>query len=128
MSLHPINLILRFQLEIAALVAVGYWGFATHTGLGRVLFGILLPAAIAVAWAVLAVPGDRARSGLAPLPVPGALRLLLELAFFAFAAWALYDAGRPLLATILAGVTLVHYALSYDRVAWLMRHTRTTGA
>ena len=33
MSAHPINLALRFILELAALYALGYWGWTQHDGL-----------------------------------------------------------------------------------------------
>jgi hypothetical protein len=121
MAFHPLNLALRFLLEMAALVAIGYWGFSQHTGICRFLLGIGLPVIAAAAWANFAVPGDRSRSGRAPVSVPGAVRLILELSLFGLAAWALYAAGSSLAALILAGVTVVHYALSYDRVAWLIR-------
>jgi hypothetical protein len=75
----------------------------------------------AVLWGVFAVPGDRSRSGDAPVPVPGILRLLLELLLFGFAAWCLYDAGLVLLANIFGIVVLVHYIISYDRIIWLLR-------
>ncbi len=120
MALHPLNMAVRFLLEIAALVAVGYWGYREHTGILRFLLGIGLPLLAATAWGILAVPGDRSRSGGAPVPVPGSVRLILELALFGLAAWALYDAGNPVLALVLASVSVVHYAVAYDRVAWLL--------
>jgi hypothetical protein len=107
------------------LVAIGQWGFSQHSGIWRFLLGIGLSVIAAAAWATFAVPGDRSRSGRAPVPIPGVLRLLLELSLFGFAVWALYDAGSQLLALIMAGLTLVHYALSYDRVAWLIRSSGT---
>jgi hypothetical protein len=58
--------------------------------------------------------------------VPGIVRLLLELAFFGLVTWALYDAGRPALGLILAGVTLARYLVSYDRVAWLISKGKGT--
>ena len=116
-----LNLAVRFLLEIAALLALGYWGFSQHSGIWRFLLGIGLPIVAAVLWATFAVPGDSSRSGQAPVPVPGVLRLAFELALFGFAAWALYDAGSTSLALIMTGVTVVHYALSYDRIAWLLR-------
>jgi hypothetical protein len=122
MSLHPLNLAVRFVLEIAALVAIGYWSFHEHTGILQFVLGLGLPLLAAAAWGIFAVPGDRTRSGDAPVPVPGALRLLLELALFALASWALYDAGNTVLALILAGITAVHYALSYDRIGRLLRY------
>ncbi len=124
MGSHPLNLVLRFLLEIAALVAIGYWGFSQQTGLLRFLLGIGLPVIAAAIWATFAVPDDPSRSGRAPVPVPGVLRLVLELALFVSAVWALVDAGSPTLALIMASITVVHYALSYDRVAWLIRQPR----
>jgi hypothetical protein len=121
MASHPLNLAVRFLLEIAALVALGYWGFGQHTGIWRVVLGIGLPVIAAAAWGILAVPGDRSRSGNALVPVPGWVRLVLELALFVLAAWAMYDAGSPALAWILAGIATIHYAVSYDRIAWLLR-------
>ena len=121
MGSHPLNLAIRFLLEIAALVAIGYWGFSQHTGIWRFVIGLGGPLLAAVLWGTFAVPDDPSRSGRAPVAVPGVLRLVLELALFGFAAWALYDAGSPLLALILAILTVTHYALSYDRVAWLIR-------
>ncbi len=121
MGSHPLNLAVRFILEIAALVAIGYWGWTQHDGFVRYLLAIGGPILAAILWGTFAVPDDPSRSGKAPVPVPGIVRLALELALFAFAAWALYDAGNSLLALILAAVVVVHYALSYDRIAWLLR-------
>ena len=125
MGSHPLNLAIRSLIEIGALVAIGYWGFSEHTGLWRFLLGIGLPIIAAIAWGTFAVPGDPSRSGKAPVPVPGGLRLVLELSLFGLAAWALHSADRPLLALILAGLTVAHYAISYDRAAWLLRQKGT---
>jgi hypothetical protein len=125
MGSHPLNLALRFVLEMAALVAIGYWGFDQHSGIWRFVIGIGGPVLAAVLWGTFAVPGDRSRSGNAPVLVPGVLRLALELCLFAFAAWTLYDAGSTLLAGLLAGIPIIHYVLSYDRIAWLLRNKGT---
>jgi hypothetical protein len=121
MGSHPINLALRFLLEIAALVAIGYWGWSQNDGLLRFVLVIGAPLIAAILWGTFAVPDDPSRSGKAPVPVPGIVRLVLELAIFAFAAWALYDTGNVVLSLILATVVVIHYALSYDRIAWLLR-------
>ena len=121
MSQNPINLAVRFILELAALAALAYWGWTQHTGVLRYLLTVGLPVLGAVLWGVFAVPGDRSRSGDAPVPVPGILRLLLELLLFGFAAWCLYNAGLVLLANIFGIVVLVHYIISYDRIIWLLR-------
>lgn len=121
MGSHPINLAIRFLLELAAMIAIGYWGWTQHEGFLKYLLAIGGPILAAVLWSTFAVPDDPSRSGKAPVPVPGIARLALELALFAFAAWALYDAGNSLLALIVAAIVVIHYAISYDRIAWLLR-------
>ena len=121
MGSHPANLAFRFLLELCALAATGYWGWRTGVGAWRFALALGVPLLLAVAWGVFAVPGDPSRSGDAPVPVPGIARLVLELAILGFAAWALYAAGQPVLGLVLAIGVVAHYALSYDRVAWLLR-------
>jgi hypothetical protein len=121
MSSNPINLALRFLLELASITAMAFWGFAHGNGLARLVFAAAVPLAAAMIWGVFAVPGDPSRSGSAPVPVPGMLRLGLEICFFAFAVWCLFDLNRPTLVVLLGSVTAVHYAISYDRIGWLVR-------
>ena len=121
MGQHPLNLALRFVLEVIALIAVGYWGWTYATGALRYVLAIGGPLLAAVLWATFRVPGDASASGEAPVPVPGWARLLLELALFGFATWGLYTSGATQAALIFGGVVVAHYAISYDRVAWLLR-------
>lgn len=121
MSQNPINLAVRFLLELAALASLAYWGWTQADGGWRYLLAIGLPLLAAVLWGTLAVPGDPSRSGGAPVPVPGYVRLILELGLFAFATWALYGAGQATLSLILAGIVIAHYGASYDRIAWLLK-------
>jgi hypothetical protein len=55
------------------------------------------------------------------VPVPGAVRLALELAIFGFATWALYSNSHMLLSLIYGAVVVIHYLISYDRVLWLVQ-------
>ncbi len=80
-----------------------------------------LPLLVAILWGTFSVPDDPSRSGGAPVPVPGALRLALELAIFGFATWGLYSTRAVSWSLILGGLVALHYALSYDRIAWLIR-------
>jgi hypothetical protein len=121
MGSHPLNLALRFALELTALGGMGMWASRSVQGGARYLLALLVPLAAACVWGVFAVPGDPSRSGRAPVPVPGAVRLCLELAFFTFGAWTLSRTGRPAWGLSLAAVTVLHYALSYDRVRWLLQ-------
>ena len=82
---HPANLVFRFVLEIAALVALGIGTFNLASGVLAWFLALLVPFLGAVVWGVFAVPGDESRSGQAPVPVPGAVRLIIELAFFGLA-------------------------------------------
>jgi hypothetical protein len=121
MGSHPINLALRFILEIAALFALGYWGWTQHDGIWRFVWGLGLVLIAAVVWGTFAVPEDPSRSGKAPVPVPGAVRLVIELVFFAAGTWAFIAADLPLWGFALGILTVIHYALSYDRIIWLLK-------
>ena len=121
MGSNPINLAFRLLLEIAAYVSMAYWGWTQHDGWQRYAWAIGLPLVWAVLWGTFNVPDDPSRSGKAPVRVPGIVRLLLELAFFATGVWALYTAGGTLWGLIFAALIVIHYALSYDRIAWLLK-------
>jgi len=122
MGSHPLNLTLRFLLELAALGSFGYWGWTQHDGPARWLWAIGIPLVAAVLWGSFAVPNDPSRSGQAPVPIPGILRLLLELSIFAIATIALVASQRVSAGWVLAATTLFHYALSYDRILWLLKN------
>ena len=117
MANHPINLALRFFLELFALFSLGYWGWTQHTGLSRFLWGIGLPVVAAVLWGVFRVP---AHPGPAPVIVPGIVRLLIEAAVFGGAVWALYAAGRSTWGLVFGILVLLHYIASYDYVRDLL--------
>lgn len=120
MSSHPINLALRFLLEMAASLAIGYWGWHRASGVLRYLPALALPLAAAAVWGTFRVPGDASASGDAPVPVPGPVRLVLELALFGFAVWGLLSEGAGVPGAILGVLVLLHYLVSHDRVRWLL--------
>ena len=117
MSQHPINLAVHFLLELAALIILGLWGWRASGGWIRFLLALGIPTVAAVLWATLRVPND---PGKAPVPVPGILRLALELTYFSFATWALYDLGAITLSWIFGVVVVLHYVSGYDRIQWLL--------
>lgn len=116
-----IHLAFRGVLEIAAVVALAYWGLQTGPGIWGGVMAIVVPGAAMALWGIFAVPGDRSRSGRAPVAVPGWVRLLLELALFGSAAFALYSTGAEMLALLLAGAVVVHYLTYWRRNLWLLR-------
>ena len=120
-SYHPANLALRFVLELtvlASLAHVGWTGFQETWP--SIAAACLLPALAMTVWAVFAVPGDRSRSGRAPVAISGRLRLSLESMFFAVGALGLWMAGLKVLSVSFTAVVLVHYGLSGARVKWLL--------
>jgi hypothetical protein len=120
MSQNPINLAVRFILEIIALVTLGAWARTQFPGTLGIVLMVLVPLTAAVLWGTFNVEGDPSRSGKAPVPVPGIVRLLLELAILGSATWALFNLNLTY-GWVFGLVTLVHYILSYDRISWLLQ-------
>jgi hypothetical protein len=117
---HPVNLAVRFVLEIAAFAAYVVWGHLTVDGPWGWLLGTGVGVIAGALWGTFAVPDDPSRSGRAPVPVPGWARLALEGAFFGGAVWGLATVGLPTWAIALGAAAVAHYALSWDRIGWLV--------
>ena len=121
MGSNPINLAVRFILEVAGLLALGRWGWLQGEGFMRFVLALGIPILAAVLWGTFAVPDDPSRSGKAPVRVPGLVRLLLELGFFAASTWTLFAVGASTMGWIFGVAVLIHYVISYDRILWLIR-------
>jgi hypothetical protein len=116
----PLQLALRFVLELAAFASLGLFGRSLDAGPLGWLWAVLFPLVAAVMWGTFAVKGDPSRSGKAPLAVRGALRLTLELFVFLGGAAALAATGRYTVAAVFAGLVAVHPALTVPRLRWLL--------
>lgn len=99
------NELLAFVLEVIAIAALAWWGFASFDGLVRVLAGIGAPLAAVVLWGLFAAPRARFRPGLAVVLVVKAL-------VYGSAAVALYDLGHPALGILFAVVAVLNTALA----------------
>lgn len=119
MANHPLNLGIRFLLELSALAIAGIWGWQRGDGWTQPALAIGIPLLIALLWGTFRVPDD---PGKAPVAIPGALRLVLECAVFGFAVWAVFDLGAVVPSYLLGILILLHYLVSYERVLWLIRH------
>lgn len=97
---------------------MAYWGWSQHQGLGRFVWGAGLPLLAMAVWGVFRVPND---PGSAPVAVPGAIRLAIELLVFGLGVALLIAVGKPTLGIAFATVLVAHYAVSYDRIVWLLR-------
>ena len=91
----------RFLLELAALVALGFWGVQTGTSLpAQVALGLAAPLFAAGVWGTFVAPKARYR-------LPGPARLGLELLVFGATALALVDVGLFTAAGVVAGFAVV---------------------
>lgn len=114
------NLALRFLLELAALAGLATYAWGLTSGLLRFVVAIAVVTGAAAIWTIFAVPGDPSRSGHAPVPVRGIVRLGLELVVLFGGALAFYAAGLSSAGVALALLVAIHYALSTDRLVWLL--------
>lgn len=112
-ALYAINLGLRFVLELAALGAMGYWGFTGFDDWpAKLLLGIGLPLAMAAAWGIFRVPGD----GGPPIVVTAPqVRLALEAVFFALAITLLHRASQHSLSYLFLALVVINYGIDHER-------------
>jgi hypothetical protein len=114
MNANNAGLGLHFLLEIGAMAALVHWGFNASPNMAvKLLLGLGVPLAAAVVWGVFRVPND---PGPAPVAVPGALRLLIEILILGGAAAALYASGSQTLGLAFAAAIVIDYYLMHDRI------------
>ena len=119
--MQPLNLLLRFCLELAALG--GFFALSLRVVPGGWRWPVAVAAVVLAGalWAIFAVPDDPSRSGAAPVAVRGWVRLVLEWAFLLAGAACLWMAGFPRAGAVMAVLVVVHYALWPERIAWLLQ-------
>lgn len=122
MGSHPINLGVRFILEIVALISVGVWGWNRTDGSLKYIFAIGLPILLGAIWGTFAVPDDPSRSGQTVIATSGVIRLIIELGIFSIATLAIYNQGQQKFSYVFATIVILHYLISYDRVLWLLEN------
>jgi hypothetical protein len=116
MNKNPINLAVRFLLEIVMLAVLSLWGWHLFIGWPKYLAAVVFPTIAAILWGVFRIPND---PNPAPVEIPGLMRLFLELMLFGLGVYGLYFMGYKMLSSALAIVTVLHYLVSYDRT-WVM--------
>jgi hypothetical protein len=119
-ELSPLQAGLRFLIEIAAIVCWGIVGWQVTDGVVRWLLVIALPLAAAIMWGTLRAPGDHSANGQAPIPVPGIVRLAIELDLLLGAAIVTAIVWRPWVGIVLGAVVVVHYLATLPRIRWLL--------
>ncbi|MCP6682615.1 YrdB family protein [Bacillus nakamurai] len=119
-KLNQINLLLRFSLEVAALIVIGLFAWTHFNGYFRYVLTLVLPIAVMVIWTVFAVPDDPSRSGQTVIAVNGMTRLIIELLIFAVAVVALYFSHLKTASIIFFCLIMLHCIASVDRIKWLL--------
>lgn len=118
--MNQINLLLRFSLEVAALIVLGLFAWTHFNGYIRFVLTLVLPIAVMVIWSVFAVPDDPSRSGQTVIAVNGMTRLIIELLIFAAAVAALYFSHLKTASFIFFCLIMLHYIASHERIKWLL--------
>ena len=124
MNTNPLNLGLRFLLEIVMLISLVCWGLHLTGTWIRYVLAILMPVIAATLWGVFRIPNDPKP---ARVETPGIVRLLLELLLFSVAACGLYYSGYKKPSFIMAAVVAIHYLISYDRTWAMLRNKPYNG-
>jgi hypothetical protein len=116
------QLAIRFGLEVGSLVAIGRYAGGFFPGAWSYAASWGFPVSVALVWGTFAVKGDPSRSGNAPIPIPGMLRLTLETAVFLGGAAALAARNNWVAFAIFLTAFVVHHAMTTARLAWLLRN------
>jgi hypothetical protein len=117
------NLLLRFCLELAALAGIGMTAFQAGEGIMGYAYATAAVLLAAAAWGVFNVPDDPSRSGKAPVRVSGPVRLGIEVAILLGGSLAFHFAGHSWIALTHAALIALHYALSGERLRWLIKQS-----
>lgn len=119
-ELSPGQAAFRFLIELAALACWGIAGWQLVDGAARWILVVLLPGFAAFLWGAFRAPDDHSANGASPIPVPGLVRLLLELDVLLGAALVVALVWRPAVGGILAIAVVAHYASTPGRIRWLL--------
>ena len=115
---------LAVLLELTAVLAYGYWGWAAHPGTTRWAWTLGAMVVAWILWDVFRVPGDGTAKP--AVPIPGWVRLIIEAAYFTGVASALAAAGLPVVGVVYIILVAIHYTLTHRRLVWLLREGEST--
>jgi len=118
------SLIFAFLLEAAMFICIGVWGW--HLGNGGFFGGVLAAFFVVIAagvWGPCRAPGDLPR-GESRVPVSGPVRLLIEFTVLGLAVYGIWAAGSRAAGETLLTAGVIHYALTWERIRWLLRAGR----
>lgn len=107
LTLRSVNQVARLLLQLAALLALGWWGASHGPGqVGAVVLGVGIPLVALIVWLLYAAPGSRA-------PTSPLARLAIELGILLLAVLAIAAQGHLLLAWLFTAAVVVNGVLLY---------------
>jgi hypothetical protein len=101
-----LNLAARFLLELAAVAALGWWGYQATDSPVRFVLALAAPALLVVVWARLIAPK-------ADSPLPPDVRIVVGSVLLLLASAALWTAGQPTIGLALAAAIIVNTVLLF---------------
>ncbi|WP_230322470.1 MULTISPECIES: YrdB family protein [Bacillus] len=121
--MNPLNLLLRFSLELIALFAIGFFFWTHFHGFAKIILSFSLPIVVMVTWGTFAVPNDPSRNGKAPVAVNGISRLIIECVIFFAGFLALFFSCSKMYSYIFLFFIIIHYTASIQRIRWLVEQS-----
>lgn len=120
--MNQTNLLLRFALEIVALISIGVfaWTHFNFNGYLKYVVTLVLPIVVMIIWSVFAVSNDPSRNGQTVIAVNGVTRLVIEFMIFIMAVAALYFSNLKTVSIIFLCLIILHYIFSVERFKWLL--------
>ncbi len=114
-----------FLLEVAGLIGVARLGWHLGTSFAwRLSLSALFVALAGALWTIFRTRGFVPSGGEPVVAVPGPIRVLIEMGFYALATWGLWASGWEIAAIVyVAGVIIVAIAMR-DRLAGLLGSQR----
>lgn len=103
-----INDLVRFVLELFAVVSLGIWGFVAWPFAWNILVGLAAPALAILLWALF-------RSPKAVFRIDPFGKALIEIVVMTAAAFAWWDLGQPIVAVAFAVIALISGILNGRR-------------
>jgi len=103
-AFRGLNLALAFLLELAALAALGYWGYCTgNSTFTSLLLGIGIPLIAAILWGLFAAPRARYPNQL--------LKIAVKALVFGAAFFALIDKNQTVLAILYGALVFGNFVM-----------------
>lgn len=116
---------MRFTLELVAWLLAAIWVFKQFNGWTSYLAAIACSLILMGLWVSFTVPADPSRSGKAPVPIDGRLRLALEIIEFGLGYWAGYLLYGSIAGATILALIIIHHLLYFSRMQWIWKQRKS---